>query len=124
MKLPRFGLAFLVAASLASVSLTHAAADTRVYELRTYTTTPGSLDKLLARFRDHTMRIFERHGMTNVAYFVPMDEKDGAGQKLVYLLSYPNRDAAKAAWEEFGADPEWKDVAKKSQVNGKIVAKV
>lgn len=123
MKLARFcfTLALVVFASLAPA---RAASDTRVYELRTYTATPGNLDKLLARFRDHTLRIFEKHGMTNVGYWVPVDEKDGAGSKLVYLLSYPNREAAKASWAAFRADPEWQAVAKKTEANGKIVAKV
>ena len=123
MNLPRLCLA-LVAAALAAVTITAAPDAARVYELRTYTATPGNLDALLARFRDHTMRIFQNHGMTNVGYWVPADAKDGAGEKIVYLLSYPSRDAAKASWKEFIADPEWKDVAKKTEANGKIVAKV
>ena len=101
-----------------------AADEARVYELRTYTATPGNLDKLLARFRDHTMRIFEKHGMENVGYAVPMDAADGAGQKLVYLIAHRSREAAKESWKAFSADPEWKEVAAKSEANGKIVAKV
>lgn len=99
------------------------AADGPVYELRTYTATPGNLDKLLARFRDHTMRIFEKHGMQNIGYAVPTDKADGAGEKIVYLLGHRSRDAAKESWKNFSADPEWKDVSAKSQVGGKIVAK-
>ncbi len=95
-----------------------------VFELRTYTATPGNLDKLLTRFRDHTLRIFEKHGMQNLGYAVPLDAKDGAGEKLVYLLAHKSREAAKESWKSFGADPEWKDVSAKSQVGGKIVAKV
>lgn len=95
-----------------------------VYELRTYTATPGNLDKLLARFRDHTLRIFEKHGMQNLGYAVPLDAKDGAGDKLIYLLAHKSREAAKESWKNFGADAEWKDVAAKSQVAGKIVGKV
>ena len=123
MKLLRFCFALALVA-LASRAAVFAAADTRVYELRTYTATPGNLDNLLARFREHTMRIFEQHGMTNVGYWVPMDEKNGAGSKLVYLLSYPNREAAAASWKSFRADPEWQAVAKKTEAHGKIVAKV
>jgi hypothetical protein len=101
-----------------------AAEATGVYELRTYTTEPGKLDTLLARFRDHTVKLFEKHGITNVAYWVPMDEKDGAGGKLVYLLAHKSRDAATAAWKEFSADPDWKAVVKASEASGKIVTKV
>lgn len=101
-----------------------AADDAVVFELRTYTATPGNLDKLLTRFRDHTMRIFEKHGMKNIGYAVPVDKADGAGDKLVYMIAHRSREAAKESWKEFNADPEWKDVAAKSQVDGKIVAKV
>jgi hypothetical protein len=122
MKLPRFFFALIVLA-LASVVPAQSAPDSRIYELRTYTATPGNLDKVLARFREHTMKIFEKHGMTNVGYWVPAEEKDGAGSKLVYLLSYPNREAAKSAWAAFRADPEWQAVVKKTEADGKIVAK-
>ena len=100
------------------------APDTIVYELRTYTATPGNLDKLLARFRDHTLRIFEKHGMKNLGYSVPTDKADGAGEKLVYLIAHTSREAAKQSWKNFSADPEWKEVSAKSQIAGKIVAKV
>ena len=101
-----------------------AADEAPVYELRTYTATPGNLDKLLTRFRDHTLRIFEKHGMQNLGYAVPVEAKDGAGEKLIYLIAHRSREAAKASWAAFSADPEWKDVSAKSQVGGKIVAKV
>ncbi|HUR58281.1 MAG TPA: NIPSNAP family protein [Opitutaceae bacterium] len=121
MKLPRLGLGLLlcglVACSVAS------AADTRVYELRTYTTAPGKRDALLARFRDHTTRLFEKHGMTNVGYWVPAESKDGGDDKLVYLLSYPSRDAAKESWKAFSADTDWQKVRKESEAAGKILAK-
>jgi len=101
-----------------------AADDGPVYELRTYTATPGNLDKLLARFRDHTMRIFEKHGMKNIGYAVPTEKADGAGEKLIYMIAHRSREAAKESWKAFNADPEWKEVSAKSQVAGKIVAKV
>lgn len=123
MKFPRFCLALLLAITTASLGLA-ADASERVFELRTYTTPPGKLGDLLARFRNHTMKIFERHGMVNVAYWVPTDEKDGSADKLVYLLEHKSRDAAKASWKAFGADPEWQEVSKKTQANGKIVTKV
>jgi hypothetical protein len=123
MKLPRLGLALVL---LLGAVLSSRAADSTgpVYELRTYTTHPGKLDALLARFRDHTLKLFEKHGMVNVGYWVPVEEKDGAGTKLVYLLSHKNREAAKESWKAFGADPVWKDAQKKSEAGGKIVAKV
>ncbi len=98
--------------------------DTRAYELRTYTVHPGRLGALVARFREHTARLFERHGMKNVGYWIPTDGDKGANDTLVYLLSYPSRDAAKTAWKAFNADPEWQQAKAASEADGKIVAKV
>jgi hypothetical protein len=95
----------------------------KVYELRTYTAPDGKLGELNARFRNHTMRIFQKHGMTNVAYFTPQDAPLSQNT-LVYLISHANRDAAKQSWAAFQKDPEWQKVAQESQVNGKIVASV
>jgi hypothetical protein len=100
-----------------------AAQSPRVFELRTYTAPDGKLDELHARFRDHTLRLFERHGITNVVYLKPLDAP-ASDNTLVYLLAHPSREAAKANWAAFAADPEWKKVASESQVNGRIVAKV
>ena len=95
----------------------------KVYELRTYTAPDGKLGELNARFRNHTMRIFQKHGMTNVAYFTPQDAPLSQNT-LVYLISHASRDAAKQSWAAFQKDPEWQKVAQESQVNGKIVASV
>ena len=95
--------------------------DPLLYELRTYHAEPGKLDALLTRFRDHTCKLFEKHGMTNVGYWVPVDNKDNL---LVYVLSFPDRAARDAAWKDFGADEEWKKVAAASEVDGKLVGKV
>jgi len=95
--------------------------DTRLYELRTYHAEPGKLDALLTRFRDHTCKLFEKHGMTNVGYWVPVDNKDNL---LIYVLSYPDRPARDAAWKGFGSDPDWKKAAAASEVDGKLVGKI
>jgi hypothetical protein len=95
----------------------------RVFELRTYTAPDGKLGELHARFRNHTMRIFERHGMTNVVYLSPQDAPLSQNT-LVYLLAHKSREGAKVSWAAFANDPEWKKVSTESQVNGKIVAKV
>src|SRR5947199_2673680 len=83
--------------------------ETRCYELRTYYAAPGKLEALHARFRNHTIDIFKKHGMGVVAFWVPVDQASGAatGNTLVYILSYPSLDARKQAWDEFGKDPEW-----------------
>jgi hypothetical protein len=97
-------------------------ADT-VYELRVYHVAPGKLDELLARFRDHTMKIFERHGMKSVAYWTPVDDPQ-KGNTLIYILQHSSRTAADANWNAFRDDPEWKSVKAKSEENGKLVEKV
>jgi hypothetical protein len=98
----------------------------RVFEMRTYYANPGKLEALHARFRDHTTKIFEKHGMTNVGYWVPIDEQTGAatGNTLVYILSYPSLEARKNAWDAFQNDPEWKAVKDASEKDGKLVEKV
>lgn len=101
----------------------HAAADFGVYELRIYTCNEGKLDALLARFRDHTCRLFEKHGITNLGYWVPMDEADGSKNTLIYLLGHASREAAKANWKTFAADPEWVRAKTASEAGGKILAK-
>ncbi len=95
----------------------------RVFELRTYTAPDGKLGELHARFRNHTLRIFEKHGMTNVAYFAPQDAPL-KGNTLVYLLAHKSREAAKASWAAFSANPEWKKVAAESQANGPLTTKI
>jgi hypothetical protein len=97
-------------------------APAHIYELRTYTTNEGKLDNLLARFRDHTVKIFERHHMKSVGYWLPT-EGDKAGTTLIYILEHPNRDEARKNWAEFNADPEWQKVRADSELNGKILAK-
>jgi hypothetical protein len=94
-----------------------------VFELRIYHTYEGKLDALLARFRDHTMKLFEKHGIHNVAYWLPTDVPL-KGNTLVYVISHPSRDAATANWKSFQDDPDWKSVRDASEANGKIVEKV
>jgi hypothetical protein len=104
-------------------AVVHAQAGGRVFEIRTYTAPEGKLDALHARFRDHTLRIFEKHGMTSIGYFKPQDAPLSQNT-LIYVLAHPSRDAAKKNWAAFGADPEWQKVSAESQVNGKLVTKV
>jgi hypothetical protein len=104
------------AGSLLSVS----AQGEKVFELRTYTATPGNLDNLHARFRDHTTRIFAKHGMRVVGYWTPTDEEK-ADDTLIYILEHDSMEAAGASWRAFGQDPEWQQVAEASNANGQIL---
>ncbi len=90
----------------------------KVYELRIYTAVLGKLDNVVARFRDHTCKLFEKHGMTNVGYWTATPD-DG---KLYYILAHASKAAADESWKAFIADPEWKEVVKQTEANGKIVA--
>jgi hypothetical protein len=116
-------LAGLSAGSLLQSGITYAQAAKHVYELRTYTAPEGKLGELHTRFRDHTVRIFNRHGMKSVIYLAPQDAPDSQNT-LIYILEHPSREAAKKAWADFQADPEWVKVAADSQINGRIVSKV
>ena len=98
-------------------------AQNRVYELRTYTCNEGKLETLKTRFRDHTIEIFKRHGIESIGYWVPQDPALAANT-LIYLIVHPSREAARANWAAFSADPEWKKVAADSEKNGKLVQKV
>ena len=116
-------LAGLSAGSLLQSGIAHAQAGKHVYELRTYTAPEGKLGDLDKRFRDHTMRIFKNHAMESVGYWHPQDAPDNANT-LIYIISHKDREAAKASWAAFQADPEWQKVSAESQVNGRIVSKV
>ncbi len=101
----------------------NAANSHRVYELRTYTSLDGRHDALMSRFRDHTIQLFEKHGMANVGYWVPQDDPMKKNT-LIYVLSHASRDAAKKSWDAFRADPVWVKARDASEKDGKIVAKV
>jgi len=111
---------------LAVLSLFFAAsvfAQNRVYELRTYTCFEGKLPDLLKRFREHTITIFNRHGMESIGYWIPQDPEKSK-TTLIYILAHPSREAATKNWTDFRNDPEWKKVSADSEANGKIVQKV
>ena len=94
-----------------------------VYELRTYTTLEGRLPNLNARFKNHTLKLFEKHGMKNVMYWTPTDEKT-ANNTLIYVIWHASPEAAKKSWDGFRADPDWIKARDESEKDGKIVAKV
>jgi hypothetical protein len=112
---------FLAILLVQNANLFGAQTESRFFEMRTYYAAPGKLDDLLARFRDHTLKIFEKHGMSNIGYWLPATNTDN---KLIYFLAFPSRDAREKSWKEFFADPEWQSVAKESERNGKLVTKV
>ncbi len=114
----------LISGSISQVAnVAEAQSSNRVFELRTYTTLPGRLNALHARFAQHTIRLFERHDMTNIGYFSPQDPPL-AENTLIYILAHNSREAAEVSWAAFSADPEWQRVAEESQRDGRIIEKV
>jgi hypothetical protein len=101
----------------------HAQAANRVFELRTYTAAPGKFEALQKRFRDHTLRIFEKHGMQNIGYWIPADPPNSENT-LTYIIAHKDREAAKKSWADFQADPEWQKVRTESQKDGSLTTKV
>ena len=96
----------------------------RVFELRTYKAASGKLNNLLARFRDHTLALFTKHGMTNFGYWTPADPKQGADDTLVYLLAHKSKEAAAASFAAFRADPAWTKAKAESEKDGALTTKV
>jgi hypothetical protein len=97
--------------------------DNRVFEMRTYISNPGKMSALHARFRDHTCKLFEKHGMTNVGYWSQISG-DNAENTLVYILAYPSKEAREASWKAFVADEDWKKAKADSEKDGVLVGKV
>jgi hypothetical protein len=120
MKTIQFPVLLLALSLLSRAAAAEANKDVRCYELRTYTAAPGKVDEMNARFRNHTCKLFEKHGMINVGYWMPLDNPEG---KLLYLLAYPSREAREQSWKAFVADPDWQTAYQASEANGRLVAK-
>jgi hypothetical protein len=97
--------------------------DMRVFELRTYHAASGKMEALHARFRDHTCKLFKKHGMTIIGFWSPTDPEE-AQKKLIYVLAYPSKEAADKSWKAFRDDPDWKAAREESEKDGKLVEKV
>ena len=106
-----------------SAPVANAQVSNRVFELRTYTAAPGKLDALHKRFRDHTVKLLSKHGMTHIGYWAPADAPL-AENTLIYVLAHPSREAAKKSWDAFRADPDWIKARDESQKDGSLTAKV
>jgi hypothetical protein len=110
--------------SPAAPSTNSLAKDSRFFEMRTYHAAPGKLEALHSRFRDFTNKLFTKHGMTMVGYWVPMTKEGQYENTLVYVLAFSSHEAHDKAWKEFADDPEWKAAKSDSEKNGKLVEKV
>lgn len=121
--LSTFVLGLISGSMIQFANVAEAQPSNRVFELRTYTTLPGRLDALHARFAQHTIGLFERHGMTNIGYFSPQD-LPLADNTLIYVLAHDSRESAVVSWNAFVADPEWQRVFEESQRDGRIIEKL
>ncbi len=99
------------------------AKDSRCFEMRTYYAAPGKFEDMNRRFRDHTCKLFKKHGMELVGFWIPQDKDKGSENTLVYILAHKSRDAAKKSWDAFVNDPEWKKAKAESEANGRLVEK-
>ena len=97
--------------------------DQRVFELRAYHAAPGKMKALQARFRDHTNKLFEKHGITIIGFWTDMNAEEGE-ETLIYIVAYPSKEAADKSWKEFGGDPDWKKAHAESEKDGKLVGKI
>jgi hypothetical protein len=120
LKITGISLLSLIAGLGTGIFLTTSAQSEKVFELRIYKATPGNLDNLHARFRNHTTRIFRKHGMEVVGYWSPTSEEE-RGDTLVYMLEHADLETATASWQAFIEDPEWAEVAAASNANGQIL---
>ena len=107
----------------AAVPVASAQTSNRVFEMRTYTAAPGKLDALHRRFRDHTVKLFTKHGMQHVGYWTPADPPLSENT-LIYVIAHQSREAAKKSWDAFRNDPEWIKARDESQKDGSLTAKV
>src|SRR5438093_5213896 len=114
---------FILGFRLGKAMESRAEGSNRVFELRTYTANEGKLEALHARFRDHTLKLFQKHGMQNVGYWSPLDAP-AAQNTLIYVIAHKDREAAKKSWDAFRNDPDWKKVQAESEAGGKLVTKV
>lgn len=113
--------ALAVAALISSCASINAAEDARVYEMRIYYAPNGKLEELNKRFRNHTLKLFEKHGMENIGYWVPIENPEN---KLIYVLAHKSRDEANKSWRAFSSDQAWISARNASEANGKLVEKV
>jgi hypothetical protein len=100
------------------------AKDSRAFEMRTYYAAPGKFEALNKRFRDHTCRLFKKHGMELIGFWIPQDKEKGSENTLVYIIAHKDKEAAKKSWAGFINDPDWKKAHAESEANGKLVDKI
>ncbi|GAA4550227.1 NIPSNAP family protein [Pseudonocardia xishanensis] len=93
-----------------------------VIELREYTTIPGRMPAMVARFREHALPLFVRHGMDCLFVSVTELGEDCANQ-LVYALRFDSHEDMVAKWRAFRTDPDWQEAKRQSEAAGPLVSR-
>lgn len=93
----------------------------KYFEMRTYTAADGKMPELIQRFQNHTLKIFKKNGIENVAYFISEENPD---KTLTFIIGYPDQASRDVLWNKFAQSKKWQKVAKASEANGKLVQKV
>ena len=91
-----------------------------VQELRIYDAMPGKLPALHDRFANHTIGLFKKHDIENIAYWT---EDVGTSNRLVYMLGYASLGDREKSWADFAADPDWQKARAESERDGPLVRK-
>ncbi len=117
------GLAAILTISRAPAWAADDAAPGKVYDMRIYKANPGKLEALNARFRDHTCKIFKKHGMELIGFWTPTEGEE-AKDTLIYIVAFPSVEAQTKAWKAFWDDPEWKKVKADSEKDGVLVKEI
>jgi len=94
-----------------------------LYELRIYHASEGRFQHLIKRFREHTDRIFKKHGLKALGYWIPTEGSVKKRRTFVYLLKHPSRYEAYRNWINFFNDKEWEKVMDKPEFQGLLSEK-
>ena len=93
-----------------------------IYEYRVYEAMPGKLQELNQRFRDHTIGLFEKHGIKNIGYWTA--SVGDFSDRLIYIIAFENLQHRDSAWDAFRNDPEWVSIRSASESAGPLVSKI
>ncbi len=93
-----------------------------IYELRIYRTLPGRMPALLARFQNHTLRIWAKHGIQQAGFWTTLVGE--SNHQLTYMVAWASLAERETKWGAFMADPEWIAARADSEKDGQILENV
>jgi heme-degrading monooxygenase HmoA len=93
-----------------------------IHQLRIYEIFERNKAAFHARFRDHAARIMRRYGFEIIAMW---EARTPRRTEFVYLLAWPDEATKTAAWAQFMADEEWKEIKRvTSAEHGDLVGEI